>query len=285
MPGAASQPARRLAALELAARKGLGQHFLTDRGALSKIVAAADITPADTVVEVGPGLGILTEKLLERAGRVIAVELDRGLAKALEEEFSHRPNLTVITEDILALPPGSLLAAVGAAGPYKVVANLPYYITSAVLRHFLESARRPSLMVVMVQREVARSIVAAPGDLSLLGLSVQLFGEPRIVGRVPAGSFYPPPKVESAIVKILPYAEPAVPQAELPGFFVLARAAFCAARKQVQNSLVQGLSMEKSEIISRLAAAGVQPSRRAETLSIAEWMRLWREFKSLICRT
>ncbi len=275
----APHPRRRLAELDLAARKSLGQHFLTDKSALGKIVQAAGLTPEDTVVEVGPGLGVLTEELVKKAGRVIAVELDDNLARALRERLSSAHNLTIINEDILKIAPENLLSQAGVAGGYKVVANLPYYITSAVLRHFLESAKRPELMVVMVQREVAKSMTAKPGDLSLLGLSVQIFGEPKIVSRVPAGAFYPPPKVESAVVKIRMYPEPAIPEVELPGFFTLARAAFCAARKQIQNSLAQGLGLDKADILSRLEAAGIDAKRRAETLSIPEWVRLWGAFK------
>jgi len=285
MPGAsASQPARRLAELELAARKGLGQHFLTDKSVLEKIISAAELTPGDTVIEIGPGLGILTAELVRRAGKVVAVELDRGLAAALKKQYAAAENLLVINEDVLKLSPESLLECARVKGGYKVVANLPYYITSVVMRHFLESADRPQLMVVMVQREVARSMTAAPGSLSLLGISVQLFGEARIVSRVPAGAFYPAPKVESAIVKVTMYPVPLICQEELPGFFTLARAAFCAARKQIQNSLAHGLVVDKSIINLHLAAAGIDPVRRAETLGIEEWLRLWQEFKPVICR-
>lgn len=274
----ATHPSRRLKELDLAARKGLGQHFLTDRGALGKIVQAARLSPDDTVVEVGPGLGVLTAELVSRAGQVIAVELDAALARSLRMELAEAQNLSIVQGDILSLPPPSLLSHV--TGGYKVVANLPYYITSAVVRHFLESVRRPELMVVMVQREVARVMTAAPGELSLLGLSVQIFGTPHLVSRVPAGSFYPPPKVESAVVRLDVFPAPVIPEAELVGFFGMARAAFSAARKQIQNSLVQGLGREKDEIRRRLDAAGIDARRRAETLEISEWVRLWEVFKS-----
>ncbi len=279
-----SQPGRRLAELELTARKGLGQHFLTDKGVLNKIICAADLSQEDTVIEVGPGLGILTEELVKKACKVVAVELDKGLATALQQQFQSSPNFLIVNEDILKITPCDLLVRAGALGNYKVVANLPYYITSAVMRHFLEPAERPGLMVVMVQREVAKSITAAPGGLSLLGISVQLFGEPCVISRVPAGAFYPAPKVESAIVRVETYPVPLVPQDEIPGFFLMARAAFSAARKQVQNSLAHSLEMTRQEVVSRLSAAGINPSRRAETLSIAEWVRLWQEFKTVLCR-
>jgi len=270
-------PSRRLKELDLVARKGLGQHFLTDYGALGKILQAAQLSPEDIVVEVGPGLGVLTTALVAQAGRVVAVELDDSLANSLRDELSSACNLTIIQGDILKIPLESLLADL--PGSYKVVANLPYYLTSAALRHFLESTRRPSLLVVMVQREVARSLMAAPGDLSLLGLSVRVFGSPRLVCRVPAGAFYPPPKVESAVVRIDVYDRPVVPEEELVGFFRMARAAFSAARKQIQNSLAQGLGWEKVEVLGRLGTAGIDPVRRAETLDIPEWVRLWEACK------
>ena len=273
----ATHPGHRLKELDLAARKGLGQHFLTDRGILGKILQAACLKPEDVVVEVGPGLGVLTAELVKQTGRVIAVELDKALAHTLKTDLSDAQNLTVIQGDILELPPKELLASI--SGDYKVVANLPYYITSAVLRHFLESTKRPSLLVVMVQREVARAIAASPGEMGLLGLSVQIFGMPRIVARVAAGSFYPPPKVESAVVKIDVFPNPVIPEAELAGFFGVARAAFSAPRKQIQNSLAQGLDADKAEIISRLNITGINPQRRAETLNIPEWVKLWGAFK------
>lgn len=271
-------PSHRLKELDLAARKGLGQHFLADRGVLSKIMQAANLSQDDTVIEVGPGLGVLTAELVKCAGRVVSVELDGALVRSLRTEMASARNLTIVQGDILSLPPEGLLSDI--AGGYKVVANLPYYITSAVLRHFLESARRPECLVVMVQREVARSMTAAPGELSLLGLSVQIFGTPQVVSRVPAGAFYPPPKVESAVVKIQTFPTPVIPEAELTGFFNVARAAFSTARKQIQNSLSHGLGRDKVDIVRLLDAAGIDARRRAETLDIPEWVRLWEVFRA-----
>ncbi len=274
----APHPRRQLAELDLAARKRLGQNFLVDAGALRKILAAAELTPADAVVEVGPGLGVLTAELVRAAGRVIAVELDDSLAAALKEKFAEAQNLIVVQADILRLTPAELVGT----SPYKVVANLPYYITSAVLRHFLEATVRPELMVVMVQREVARAITAPPGEMSLLSLSVQLYGEPKVVARVPAGSFYPAPKVDSAILRIRLYPHPRVAAGETARFFALARAAFCAPRKQLQNTLAQGLGLPKEEIAAHLAAAGLDGRRRAETLSLEEWAQLWQAFRAVV---
>jgi 16S rRNA (adenine1518-N6/adenine1519-N6)-dimethyltransferase len=273
-------PRRELEQLDLHARKRLGQHFLTDSGVLHKITRAAEISPQDTVIEVGPGLGILTAELLPLAGRVIAIELDDNLAAALKDKFRQSVNLTVINEDILKLDPATLLVETGATS-YKVVANLPYYITSAALRYFLEASPRPTIMVVMVQREVARAITAPPGDMSLLALSVQLYGKPQIISRVPAGAFYPVPEVESAVLKVTLYPQPVIPAGEITGFFRLARAGFCAARKQIMNSLTQGLDIPKDGIISLLAKADIDSRRRAETLNLMEWARLWGVFKEV----
>ena len=164
----------------LTPRKGLGQNFLVDRGALARIVAAADLSPEDTVLEVGPGVGHLTRLLSEAAGRVIAIELDPNLADLLRRELADRPNVEIIEGDILALDPAALTDARTTGRPYKVVANLPYYITSAALRHALTAQVRPERLVVMVQRDVAQRIVAADGKRSLLAVSVQVFGAPEI---------------------------------------------------------------------------------------------------------
>lgn len=272
--------------LDLQARKSLGQHFLIDQGVLETIVQAAGLTPDDVVVEVGPGLGVLTTELVGLAGWVVAVELDSKLAVALKRTLASVNNVTIINGDILRVDPVALLeeprmrlpqATEGGSLSYKVVANLPYYITSAVIRHFLEASVRPRLMVVMVQKEVAEAIVARPGRMSLLSVSVQFYGEPAIVGYVPAGSFYPPPEVDSAILRIILHPEPVV-VGDSEGFFRLVRAAFAAPRKQIANSLAQGLGSSKAEVLPLLEKAAIVPGRRAETLALSEWARLWQVF-------
>ena len=278
-PPAGSNPLRRrtLATLRrhgLLARKTLGQHFLVDEAALDRVVAAAGLGPGDTVVEVGPGLGFLTERLATRAGRVIAVELDERLAAILETTFRDSPKVQIVRGDVLRLPPARLAGT----SRYKVVANLPYYITSAVMRHFLEAPPRPELMVVTVQKEVAEQIAAPPGRMSLLSVSVQLYGEPEVVAAVPASAFYPPPEVESAVLKVKVFATPRVPVGDGTGFFAVVRAGFSAARKQLGNSLAQGLGLPKEQALALLAAAGIDPRRRAETLALEEWARLWRAY-------
>jgi len=260
----------------LRARKRLGQHFLIDEGVLYRILDAAALKPDDTVVEVGPGLGVLTEELAERAGRVIAIELDDKLAEILKQDLTALDNVRIINGDILKIDPASLLPE--QSRNYKVVANLPYYITSPVLRHFLEADTPPQLLVVMVQKEVAEEIAARPGRMSLLSVSVQLYGKPEIVEYVPAASFYPAPEVDSAILKVVPYTRILIEVTDRESFFTLVRAGFSAARKQLANSLTQGLSLSKAETLSLLEGAEIEAKRRAETLSIEEWLHLWRVY-------
>jgi 16S rRNA (adenine1518-N6/adenine1519-N6)-dimethyltransferase len=262
-----------LRAYDLHPKKGLGQHFLADQAALDRIVAAADLTAADTVLEIGPGLGTLTSLLAERAGRIVAVELDDRLAAVLAERLADRPNVEVRPGNILRISDFASLV-----GPsYKVVANLPYYITSAVLRHLLERQDQPDLVVVTVQREVAERIVAVPPDMNLLAVSVQFYGRPRIVARIPAGAFYPPPKVDSAVVRIDVRDEPAVPLREgtaVADFFRVVRAGFGHKRKTLRNALSAGLGLAPATVEQALTQAGIDPRRRAETLSLQEWADL-----------
>ena len=245
-----------LASYDLRARKGLGQNFLVDGGILKKIAAAAELNPSDTVIEVGPGLGVLTETLVEQAGKVIAIELDNHLADILKAHFTGSNKVTVINEDVLKVNPADIL---GKQTEYKVVANLPYYITSAVIRHFLEATVKPTMMVLMVQKEVAKQITAQPGEMSLLSVSVQLYGKPTIVSKVSAHCFYPAPKVDSAILKIAVYPRPKVQTDDIAGFFNLVRAGFSANRKQLANSLANGLKIPKNDIIPLLEQAGIDP--------------------------
>jgi len=243
---------------------------------LAAVVTAGELSERDTVVEVGPGSGILTRELAARVGRLVAVELDRELAGHLEKEFAAAVNVTVINDDIMQLDPAALP---GVAGGYKVVANLPYYITSAVLRRFLEASTKPELMVVMVQREVAEAITASPGRMSVLSVAVQFYGQPEIIDYAPAACFYPPPEVDSAILRIRVLPCPAVAVSDEASFFGLVRAGFNAARKQLVNSLGQGLGLEKAAVQALLEGSGIEPRRRAETLSLVEWGRLWQAWR------
>lgn len=273
-----AQTKKLLRRFNIRARKGLGQYFLIDEAVLDSILNAAALSPEDTVIEVGPGLGILTTRLAETAGWVIAIELDNRLADILAQTLSY-DNIVVLNEDVLGTDPAELLQGQGVfpqtISPYKVVANLPYYITSPVLRHFLEAAVKPESMVVMVQREVAEVIVAGPGRRSVLSIAVQFYGRPSIVTGVPAGSFYPAPEVDSAVVKIDVYPRPPVDVDDEEGFFKLVRAGFTAARKQVANSLALGLKISKDDALSSLRQADINPQRRAETFTLEEWAELW----------
>ena len=264
----------------------MGQHFLIDEEVLKLITSAAGLTPTDVIMEIGPGLGVLTQELARQAGWVITIELDNKLAAILKQTLAAFNNVTIINEDVLQIDPQALLQeqrerfppAISSPFNYKVVANLPYYITSPVLRHFLEASLKPQIMVVMVQKEVAEAIVAGPGGMSVLSISVQFYGQPEIISLVPARCFYPTPEVDSAILKVTLYPRPAVDVADEAGFFRLVRAGFTTPRKQLGNSLTQGLGLPKAEVLSLLEKAGIAQQRRAETLALGEWARLWQVF-------
>jgi len=261
-------------------KKSLGQNFLVDQRALERIVEAAELGPEDIILEIGPGLGTLTRLLAARAGRVVAVELDPRLVEVLKEVLADLSNVEIIHGDILELDPAAeLIQAEGFR--YKVVANLPYYITSAVLRHLLTATVKPKLMVVTVQLEVAQRITAGPGDMSLLAVSVQFYGRPRIVARIKAGAFHPSPQVDSAVVRIDLHDQPLVEVDDVDSFFEVVRAGFAQRRKQLRNALSAELALPASEVAQALARAGVSPRRRAQTLSIEEWARVWRETQSI----
>ena len=268
-------------------KKSLGQNFLVDEQHLDRVVAAADLTADDTVLEIGPGLGALTRRLAAKAGRVIAVELDDRLITILRAQFATQSHVSIVHGDMLKLNPVDLLAeavlvnrAQGAPAKivnpstYKVVANLPYYITSAVIRHLLEASVPPSLAVLMVQKEVAERICAAPGDMSILAVSVQFYAQPQIVHQVPATAFYPRPKVDSAVLRLEVFPQPVVTAVAPEIFFRVVRAGFSQKRKQLLNTISAGLHLSKDEATAALDRAGIDPKRRAETLSLAEWGQL-----------
>ena len=260
------------AAQNTPAKKSLGQNFLVDRRILSRILSAADLTPGDTVLEIGPGRGILTRPLAERASTLTAIELDDNLASTLTTEFASHPHVRIVHADAREVDISSVVAPDIA---YKLIANLPYYAAQPIIRRFLEAAHKPTLMVVMVQREVARTMTAAPGDMSLLSVATQLYGKPRIVASVPPRAFRPAPKVTSAIVRIDVLPEPALPLDSINAFFTLARAGFSAPRKQVHNCLQQGLSIPRIEAEAILSDAGIDPKRRPQTLSLDDWGSLY----------
>ena len=260
-------------------KKSLGQNLLIDPSHLNRIADAADLEKTDNVLEIGPGLGALTHHLADRAGRVVAVELDRRLIPILRAEFAGRPHVSFVHGDILELSPPELIRAqlsdrlgsTSTGDSYKVVANLPYYITSAVLRHVLESLPPPTLAVLLVQQEVAQRMVAKPGEMSMLAVSVQFYASPRALHRIPAGAFWPRPKVDSRVVRLDLRPQPAVSNVEPALFFSTVRAGFGQRRKQLRNSLSAGLSCTKEQADLWLTASGIDPRRRAETLSLPEW--------------
>jgi 16S rRNA (adenine1518-N6/adenine1519-N6)-dimethyltransferase len=254
----------------LHAHKGLGQNFLQDPLALEEIVAAAEIGPTDIVLEIGPGLGSLTRYLAVAANRVVAVELDQNLIPLLEAVLSPYQNVHIIHGDILNLSPDALIPE----DHYLVVANIPYYITSAVIRHLLESEKKPRRIVLTIQKEVAGRICAQPGDLSLLALSVQVYGKPHIAAHIPAEAFFPAPKVDSAVIVIDMYPAPVIREEDLDTFFKLIKAGFSQKRKMLRNSLSSGLRISPADAAGLLSRAGIDPQRRAESLSLSEWSQL-----------
>ena len=254
------------------AKKSLGQNFLIDRRIVSRIIAAAELTPDDAVLEIGPGRGILTRSLAGSAASLTAVELDEDLTAALTAEFAEQPNVHIVHADAREV---DIAAVVPSDVPYKLIANLPYYAAQPIIRRFLEAERKPTVMVVMVQREVARNMAAIPGDMSLLSVATQLYGKPRIVTSIPPRAFRPAPKVTSAIVRIDVFPKPALALDSIDAFFALARAGFSARRKQIHNCLQQGLSIPRSEAEAVLSAANIDPKRRPQTLSLEDWSSLY----------
>jgi 16S rRNA (adenine1518-N6/adenine1519-N6)-dimethyltransferase len=266
-PGAPPSWRARLEALGLTPSKALGQNFLHDAAIVRRIVAAAGVRPEDTVLEIGPGLGIMTEELARAAQRVIAVEIDRRLAAHLRQTLP--ANVTIVEGDALEVDPATL------AGPdYIAVANLPYSVGNAILRRLQEADPPPRSLTIMVQREVAERMSAAPPDMSILAVAVQFYGTPRIAFRVGGGAFVPPPSVESAVVRIDTHTPP-LPHPEHARFFEVVNAGFAQRRKQLVNTLSNGLRQPRAEITRALVAVDIPPTERAERLSVADWVRLY----------
>jgi len=251
-------------------KKSLGQNFLVEPAGLMKVIDAAELSGSEEVLEIGAGLGSLTYLLAQTCARVTTVEIDRHMLEPLAEALKPFTNVQIVPGDILELDPATLVSQEN----YVVVANIPYYITSAIIRHLLEAAVKPSRVILTIQKEVAQRIVARDGKMSLLSLSVFVFGEPEIVSTIPAGSFFPAPDVDSAVLRIRLHPEPLIPSSQLDLFFKLAHAGFGQKRKTLRNSLSAGLSLPANEVEARLLEADIEPSRRAETLSMAEWARL-----------
>ena len=268
-----------LRANQIWAKRTMGQNFLVDEQALAQIVAAADIQSTDTIVEIGPGLGVLTAELSKRAGKVIAIEKDDILAQVLNDEIRMRndeqmSNVEILNQDALEFDPESYKLK---AGSYKLVANIPYNITSLIIRKFLEEENKPEIIVLLVQKEVAERIIAKPGDMSLLAVSVQFYAKVEIVAIVPKESFFPTPKVDSAIIKLKVKSQKHKVQSR--EFFRIVKFGFAAKRKTLENNLSAGMHIKKDDARDIIKKAGFEAKIRAEDLSVEDWIRLFEIIK------
>ena len=255
--------------------KRLGQNFLLNEEVLDKIVEAADLSKADTILEIGPGLGFLTARLGQRAGKVIAIEKDRKLARVLNKIFKKNKNIKIINDDILYLTADSSQLTAG----YKVVANIPYYLTGKIIQEFLTGKSKPTLMVLLLQKEVAERITALPGQMSILSVSVQLHADPEIISHVGKENFYPVPEVDSAIVRLKILSKPRL-AADEKEFFRLVKIGFSNKRKQLQNNLVSGFG-KNFNYKAMLEDLKLNPLTRAQDLSLEEWGRLYDQLNKL----
>jgi 16S rRNA (adenine1518-N6/adenine1519-N6)-dimethyltransferase len=253
--------------------KGWGQNFLINGGILKKITEAAHLGQNDYILEIGPGIGTLTQELAQRAKKVVAIEKDRKMMQILKETLGDLKNIEIINADALEIIPESLFRK----NNYKVVANLPYNIASAAIRKFLESENQPKEMILMVQKEVAQRICSKPPKMNILAVSVQFYSKPKIISFVSKNSFWPRPKVDSAIIKITVNKEQKIRNSDL--FFKIVRSGFSQPRKQLANNLSKELKLDKEKVKNWLLKNGVQPSQRAETLEIKEWINLAISFK------
>lgn len=258
-------------------QKSLGQNFLADHNALVKIVRDSGVGPSDRVLEIGAGLGSLTRLLADSAQSVTAIEIDEHLFPALESVTAPFSNIHLVKGDILELPPETLFQEDG----YLVIANIPYYITSAVIRHLLEAKVRPAKLVLTMQKEVAERIVNRDEKMSLLSLSVLVYGIPKISSQIPAQCFYPAPKVDSSVLVVDLYEEPLLTQAEMDDLFKLAHAAFNQKRKMLRNSLRPLLGGDADAVTLTLEQAWIEPGGRPENLTLDEWISLVKVFKAV----
>jgi 16S rRNA (adenine1518-N6/adenine1519-N6)-dimethyltransferase len=258
-------------------KKGMGQNFLVNEGVYKKLVSALELRPDDTVIEVGPGLGTLTELLAASGATVIAIEKDDRLSEYLRSKFENQKNVKIRNEDILEFDTKTQDLA---PNTYKLAGNIPYYLTSRLLKIVFENWPRPELLVLMLQKEVAQRICAKPPKMSLLAVSVQYYSEPKAVSYVSRGSFYPAPEVDSAIIKLTTKELRSREGNSTKNFFKVVKSGFAKKRKQLVNNLATGLKIAKSEIESKLTTAGIDPRRRAETLIISEWQKITDTFFS-----
>ena len=254
-------------------KKSLGQHWLKDPEILADIAEAAELMGDDVVLEVGPGLGTLTSRLLARANSVTAVEFDADLARKLPGQFPGK-KLTVVNQDILQFDLNQL------PKNYKVVANVPYYITSKIVEKLMTAENKPSIAVLLVQKEVAERIAAEAGNVCILSVSVQIFAEAELDIEVPRQFFTPPPKVDSQVVVLRTRNNPLITPEDQRDFFCIVKAGFSAKRKKLRSSLSGGLGIDKSAAEELLKNAGISPDARAEDLAIEDWKRLLKEWRN-----
>ena len=254
-------------------KKSLGQHWLKDPEILADIAEAAELTCDDVVLEIGPGLGTLTSRLLARANSVTAVEFDTDLARKLPGQFPGK-KLTVVNQDILQFDLNQL------PKNYKVVANVPYYITSKIVEKLMTAENKPSVAVLLVQKEVAERIAAEAGNMSILSVSVQIFAEAELDIEVPRQFFTPPPKVDSQVVILRTRNNPLITPEDQRDFFRIVKAGFSAKRKKLRSSLSGGLGIDKSAVEELLKNAGISPDARAEDLAIEDWKRLLKKWRN-----
>jgi len=286
-PRSASEVKNLLKRYNLRPSRGLGQNFLIDKKAVRKIIAAADLKPGDLVLEIGPGLGVLTQEMAKKVkparnafgiadagGKVVAVEKDPKMVTVLEETLKDHKNVEIIQEDILKFQITNYKSQIG---NYKIVASLPFYLTAPVIRKFLEAGSQPELMALIVQKEVAQRITARPPKMNLLAVSVQFYAEPKIVSYVSKKSFWPQPKVDSAIINLKAKSEKRKVDKDL--FFKIAKAGFSQPRKMLINNLSKNLKADKIKTEGWLCKNNVQPTQRAETLSIKDWINLTESFR------
>lgn len=259
---------KKIKQLGLRPQRAAGQHFLIDQSVVKRMVAAAEVTAQDTVLEIGPGFGVLTTELLQTGAKVIAVELDKRLASSLRQTFRGQKNFQLIEDDIFNVRLDELFQA----GKYKLVANLPYSSTSLILRNFLTLPPQPISLTVMIQKEVAERVAAQPGFMSLLSLMAQYVSQPKLLFPVPRTSFEPPPEVTSMVIQLSQIVVP--DPAEMERVFRLARAAFAGRRKQLHNTLGNALSKKPDEIEQLLTKQGISPQTRPQELSVDDWRRL-----------
>ena len=264
-------PKQLLTHYQIEPKKSLGQNFLFDKNVLSRIVEAAALTPLEDVLEIGPGLGSMTRLLAQTGVQVTAVELDNRFIPILQTELAYFDNVRLIHGDILAQDLDALFDQ-----PYKVVANVPYYITGAILRHLLSAQQKPTSLVITVQKEVAERITAVPPKMSLLAVSTQLYGHAEIITTIKAGAFWPRPDVDSAVIQLTLFPDPLLPIDQEKQFFSLVRAGFSQKRKQVKNNLRQ-LGYNQAQITDILEAAKIDGRRRAETFTLSEWIKIYNQ--------